>query len=401
VSPQSLSRVKTEQYLDAILRRSDLKLMQTQMAAGAPAALQITRTELGLRLSSADADQPIGKQLLQCHLAALPPLTLAERLYVINCALSRRCIRSRLRLNYKRRVLRVLAAARHIFMLIDVDHRRYLLPLLRSLSSLLHEPDAQITQLVREHMFYYDYNYCRRRVHAFDMKERKRCLQEFDWPEEENYRDYTQQHPGSRVLMTIHMGDFIGAFNRIAGSIGAQSPSAERRTLSLMREQTAEDGDSPHASNHASHRIMAHGRYNPMEIVSALRQGDTTLCVLFDLRADFGETVIVDFFGKRSALVKGPAMLAILGRATIFPFVTFEHDGSWRIEMGVPLEPGLKPGESLEDATIRIVQRMASLAERWIRRSPAQWKYLLSLCSYFVAERPATDKHSHGERAHD
>ncbi len=123
--------------------------------------------------------------------------------------------------------------------------------------------------------------------------------------------------------------------------------------------------------------------------MAGLRKGNQSLGVLFDLREDFGATTEVLFFGQRARLVKGPALLAILGRAPIIPFVTWECEEVDRIEMEEMIDTRLLEGESLQHAVTRITQALARLAEKWIRRAPAQWKYLPALLGYCNAAAAA------------
>ena len=129
-------------------------------------------------------------------------------------------------------------------------------------------------------------------------------------------------------------------------------------------------------------QVLRHGVDSPIEAVAGLRRGDHSLGVLFDLRDDFGTTTEVMFFGCRAHLVKGPALLAIAGRAPIIPFVTWECAGIDVIAMEDLIDTRVLHGESMGAAVTRITQKLALLAERWIKRAPEQWKYLPSLPGY-------------------
>ena len=64
-----------------------------------------------------------------------------------------------------------------------------------------------------------------------------------------------------------------------------------------------------------------------MTAVRALRRGDIVV-VLYDLPRQFGRTVAVDFFGRHAQVVRGPAEIAVLGRADVLPMFThYEADG--------------------------------------------------------------------------
>ncbi|MDP2284815.1 MAG: hypothetical protein Q8L06_11795, partial [Pseudohongiella sp.] len=99
----------------------------------------------------------------------------------------------------------------------------------------------------------------------------------------------------------------------------------------------------------------------------------------------------VTFFGHRARFVRGPAEMAILGRARIYPFVCFEEAGQACISMESSFLPEVRAGESLEKAVTRVTQTLVSLAEAWIRKNPAQWKYLDRLPHYLILDKPGPD----------
>ncbi|MDP1932636.1 MAG: hypothetical protein Q8L60_14375 [Gammaproteobacteria bacterium] len=258
----------------------------------------------------------------------------------------------------------------------------------RFLALLLHEPEQVARAILREFRFHSEYNFAKRHLHLHGLPGSQQYLESFVWPEKEDYIAYIAAQPGSRVLVTIHMGDFLGAFRCIAALANPR-----RGAISLRREQETDREKDYRVGERLDHKVLRHGQYNPISIVGALRKGDHTLAILFDLRDEFGETVAARFFGHQARFVKGPAQLAIMGKAPILPFVTFERNGCNHIELETVIDTRLLSAESLMDATSRITQQLVTLAEKWICRTPEQWKYLNSLPGYFErsADSPQRD----------
>ncbi|MDO9319423.1 MAG: hypothetical protein Q7V56_14645 [Gammaproteobacteria bacterium] len=342
-------------------------------------ATRLLHTEVGLRieLSPQDFCAAASKQVLE-YASGMPAWfsrrTFVEVVYVFLQRMAADCLESALAPWQQQRILRVLHRLRAPLksrLPAAIAHRE---AVILGLSPLLHEPHAALRRLLQQHDFYFEYNYAKRCEHdeaAGSLPAQPR----FVWPDRKAYAALVRRHPGSRVLVTIHMGDFVGAFRSIAEQV-----ESGRTVLSLQRESRSPTTDAPGSGLHL--QVLRHGVDAPLEAVAGLRKGDRSLGVLFDLRDDFGTTTEVMFFGCRARLVKGPALLAIAGRAPIIPFVTWESAGVDVIEMEDLIDTRVLQGESVAMAATRITQRLALLAERWIRRAPAQWKYLPSLPGY-------------------
>ncbi len=341
-------------------------------------ATRLLHTEVGLRIevSPQDLCAAASKRILD-FASGIPAWfarrILVEAVYVFLQRMAAACLESTLAPRQQQRILRCLHSLRaplHARLPAAAAHRE---AVIRGLSPLLHEPQAALRGLLRQHDLYFEYNYAKRCQHdAVPGYAPASAQPGFVWPDRDAYAALVRRHPGSRVLVTIHMGDFVGAFRCLAAQV-----ESGRKVLSLQRESRSPTADAPGADLHL--RVLRHGVDAPLEAVAGLRRGDCSLGVLFDLGDDFGATTEVLFFGRTARLVKGPALLAIAGRAPIIPFVTWENAGVDMIEMDELIDVRVLQGESVATAAGRITQRLALLAERWIRRAPAQWKYLPSL----------------------
>lgn len=249
------------------------------------------------------------------------------------------------------------------------------------LSFVFSEPCSSVQVMLRQHSYWRLRNYAHRLTHLYRRERSPALLARFDWPEREAYLRTAARGGESRVLVTIHMGDFIGAFRVMSAAV-----DPERAVISLQREGDRCAQQRLAAGPTSQHQVLVHGQDSPARIVSALRRGGQSLAILFDLGSDFGETTQVQFFGNNARFVRGPAELAILGRARLFPFVCYSEAGREVIDMAPAFLPVVHEGEQLQQAVARVTQTLVSLAETWIRRHPQQWKYLDVLPSYLVPE---------------
>ncbi|MES3008578.1 MAG: hypothetical protein V4751_12500 [Pseudomonadota bacterium] len=343
------------------------------------ASTRLLHTEIGHRIELCQENYSATQSCQHLEYAeklpsVWPQRTVAEAVYVFLQEASTRCLQSGLRLSYKRWLLSCLRRMRSVLLPRLAQAAAHREALVLGLGALLHEPRSALFQLLNQHDDFLASHYAKRLQHHPQIVTHE-PRRKFIWQEQDAYRALISRCPGSRVLVTIHMGDFVGAFRCLAEQV-----ETGRQVLSLQRER---HNAVTHALNADLRlQILPHGEGVSAAVVAGLRKGNQSLGVLFDLREDFGATTEVLFFGQRARLVKGPAMLAILGRAPIIPFVTWECDGVDQIDMEDMIDTRVRDGESLPHAVTRITQMLARLAEKWIRRTPAQWKYLPALLSY-------------------
>jgi hypothetical protein len=247
--------------------------------------------------------------------------------------------------------------------------------------AIFHEPVDNIESLLEAHYLYTRLYFAR---HVKRM--RKVTLPgidgQFYWPEKSAYQRLVTLSNESRLLTTIHMGDVVGAFRSIS-AIACNG----RRAISIMPKNDGPASREFSVSDNVEHTSTNANDMNPIAMIGELRGGNTTLAVLFDLTSEFGETVEVEFFGRKANFVKGPALMAVAAKIKILPFVTYEADGRDVLEMGSLIETDCLAGETLHNATIRITQMLATQAEKWIMRYPEQWRYTTSIFNFFNQNR--------------
>ncbi len=205
----------------------------------------------------------------------------------------------------------------------------------------------------------------------------------FVWDDEVDYADFVRRDTRSRISTTMHFGNFSYAAMRVT----SHTPPG-RHLIQLRRgDQGVRDtlAQRAYEKRGVQHEVSRNGSMRPLDMIAKLRKGNTTLSALFDLNGNFGETTPVTFMGRTAHFAKGPAELAIIGRAPILMFLTYSDKGRDYLQIQELFDARLLPGESLPDGVQRLTQRLVTIAERWIRRYPHQWQYLQGISSYFRA----------------
>lgn len=119
--------------------------------------------------------------------------------------------------------------------------------------------------------------------------------------------------------------------------------------------------------------VVALGEDAAPVLLKALR--DNRIAVLVSDRDLTGDGVSVDFFGERTTLPAGPAMLALRSGAPLIPLaVYFRPRGGHHAVVRPPI-PAERSGR-LRDDIGRITQGLARVFEDLIRAAPEQWHLL-------------------------
>jgi hypothetical protein len=191
------------------------------------------------------------------------------------------------------------------------------------------------------------------------------------WPDREAYRAWLRCNSGSRVLVTLHMGHYREAFHWLAAEA-----EPGRRVISLRRELDDSHTHWHRVDARLQHQVLSRQDDTPAAVVAALRGGATTLAILCDLGPRFGDTEAVSLLGFPAHLVRGPALLAVLGKAPLLPFVMLSRGGRDFLIMAPAISPGLQEGETLAEAVRRITAMLAQCVDSWVRMAPEQWRFL-------------------------
>ncbi len=199
----------------------------------------------------------------------------------------------------------------------------------------------------------------------------RRLLKAIRFDEEAAFRALARHESRPFVFVSIHMGNYLGGYHRIAACL-----PRERRICVLRRLHGSELESRAFARYEALGlrlAVLRQAKRPAREALSALRRGDhlVTFC---DLPARFGPVTAVRFLGHLAALVRGPAELAAAAGALVVPLVNHvDAAGIHRLEVCSPMETGRAPATSRPGEVGVLAQSMARLAGGWIRRQPAQW----------------------------
>ena len=104
-------------------------------------------------------------------------------------------------------------------------------------------------------------------------------------------------------------------------------------------------------------------------LAAAIRRGDV-VCLLAD-RDVSGSGVAVDFFGERTRLPAGPALLALRTGAPLIPAAVYWRGRTRHAVAGPPLDTRRLGG--IRTDVSRVVQAYAAALEQLIRAAPEQW----------------------------
>ncbi|MCB1010105.1 MAG: phosphatidylinositol mannoside acyltransferase [Microthrixaceae bacterium] len=107
-------------------------------------------------------------------------------------------------------------------------------------------------------------------------------------------------------------------------------------------------------------------------VAAALADGEI-MCLLCD-RDISGSGVEVEFFGERTTLPGGPALVALRSGAPLLPAAVYFEGRKCRGVVSAPLDTERR-GRLREDVT-RVTQDLARALETQIRRAPHQWHLL-------------------------
>ncbi|MEH6556895.1 MAG: hypothetical protein V7708_03810 [Oceanicoccus sp.] len=211
-----------------------------------------------------------------------------------------------------------------------------------------------------------------RQAATISLKESVQRAEQITMQDEDVLHYFLNSHRQGIVLLTIHMGDYLHSILKIL----KLAPS--RKIIILRRKTWSEIEESSlkklELIGHTV-EIVRHGSRASRMIAKGLREGAIAV-LLYDLPYGWGETQAVKMFNHQLHWVRGPLQLALLGRASVLPFFTFNTADGWVCHLEAVKDfRHSKPGSDHEAILSKEIQAMASLAERQIRCHVAQWDH--------------------------
>lgn len=115
---------------------------------------------------------------------------------------------------------------------------------------------------------------------------------------------------------------------------------------------------------------IAGGQEPPAEVLKRRLRAGGTVCLVAD-RDLSGKGMPVDFFGARTAMPAGPALLAATTGAALVPVGCWFEGPNWGLRLHPPVELGDAP--RLRDRVAAATQRLADVFAADIAEHPADW----------------------------
>jgi KDO2-lipid IV(A) lauroyltransferase len=116
--------------------------------------------------------------------------------------------------------------------------------------------------------------------------------------------------------------------------------------------------------------VLATGRSDVMRRLESALRSNKAVALLSD-RDIKGRGVEVEFFGEKTTLPPGPALLAIRTGAPLFPVATYFTDKGYRAVIRPALDP--PPDGSRSERIATLTQSLARALEELIMEAPTQW----------------------------
>jgi hypothetical protein len=253
---------------------------------------------------------------------------------------------------------------------------------LAALSRYLHEPQGAISSLLKTNRKYL------REVDCFrNTRQRKykltHHLRSFQFSQDAGFHCIQNRFPGSRILVSFHFGDFIYGNNVLASS---EEPERQQYFLTQLPSTTAfikNMNDCFGADRFARRTQITTDSTQAAALVARLRGETCTLLTFADLPPGFGEATRLRFLGRDAWFPKGPSLLALMAKAPLIPVLNWRHGRTNRVKIYPLITPDLCDGESLQQASSRITQKLVTILEDALLQNPWQWRFLSALPSYF------------------
>lgn len=246
------------------------------------------------------------------------------------------------------------------------------------LSARLAEPLSHCHKLLHRHDIFM-YLADRRRRRVLSPGQAWQLEQQFQWPQEEDYLQYSKHDRHSRILAAYHFGDYRNAYARLA-----RHTPPERQRLILRQQQSHNETRLLSGAAQAGNtHFLDSQQTRPIELVARLRQGNTTVVLFCDLPPAQAETIEITLLGQPARFPRAVAEIALLAGCPILPVISYCDRSGHQIRTGRLLQARPVYTESREAAVRRITQNLVSFFEKYFTRHPEQWSYLNLLPAYY------------------
>lgn len=211
-----------------------------------------------------------------------------------------------------------------------------------------------------------------------------RHVQRFHIPQQTEISSLLSNDRRSRIIASYHFGDFVYGLHKL---LCLQDDPSKTLVLSqstsspeYIKNMASGFGDKGAGSQNQALLANTDVRH----LCEFLRIPMQCLVMFADLPREFGESVDVEFLGRKAAFPKSIALLSLVNKVPILPVICFQEGGVHRVEAGRQIEPRLLDGETRTDAVNRITQLQINFFQYFFTQHKEQWRYLHHLPKYFA-----------------
>ncbi|MFT4886744.1 MAG: lauroyl/myristoyl acyltransferase [Pseudohongiellaceae bacterium] len=204
-------------------------------------------------------------------------------------------------------------------------------------------------------------------------------------------RELLNRDQRSRIVASFHFGNFVYGLHKF---VCLQREISNTAVLSQTKSSTEYIENMTRAFGGKGAGLgnqMLLDKVDVLGLSQFLRKSNRCLVMFADLPSEFGQTIEVEFLGRKAAFSKSIALLALTNKVPILPVICFKDGDTHQIEIGRQIEPRIKDGESRADAVTRMTQLQIDFFQYFFNCHSEQWRYLNHLPEYFTGGR--TENH--------
>ncbi len=170
------------------------------------------------------------------------------------------------------------------------------------------------------------------------------------------------------VITTGH----LGAWELLASLLGDVSARPRLTVVRTYKNKTMEYVSSRLRSSRGA-QIIGH-REAAFPVLRVLRKNGYA-AFLADHNTSRSEAFFLPFLGEEAAVNKGPAVLAVRGKALVWPICLLRDGGRYHLIIEEPLDTALLEGDP-EEKALQTARFYTTAIEGMIRRAPEQWFWM-------------------------
>lgn len=201
-------------------------------------------------------------------------------------------------------------------------------------------------------------------VHEFHLRDNRHLLPAG------KYFDMLTQDPRPAVAITAH----IGAWELLAGLMPDVKPGSPQAVIVRNQQNRALNHLIFSMRGSTGGEVVGH-RNAALAVARILRRNGTT-AFLVDHNAQRAEGTFIDFLGEPACVNIGPAMLALRGKAMVYPvFLIRRPEYVYELVARPPLDTAALEG-SISERARQIAEFYTRAVEEVVREYPEQWMWM-------------------------